>query len=120
MQFFLHIPKYRRRFTKKESGTIKLTPHSPMQSEKEMKEGAIINFPRLIVYDNKKDLKCPVCGKTWNKEGRGYGFVKSGATTHVGFCFAQFLKSIGLQTKQPYNQKKLGWELELIPKQEEK
>lgn len=59
-----------------------------------MKVGDLIESPKLIIH-GPGIFQCPTCGRVWEKEGRGIGFVKSGATTHVFVCWEKSLNDKG-------------------------
>lgn len=56
--------------------------------------GDYVRTPPLRQHPNA--LVCPICGKTWLRDGRGQGFVKAGAFRHVVACWRNALASQGL------------------------
>ena len=53
------------------------------------------DWPKLLL--TAIGCKCPVCGREWELNGGGQGFVKVGARKHVGSCFQKQLANRGFE-----------------------
>lgn len=57
--------------------------------------GNFVNWPKLI--QGRDRWRCPLCERTWPREGGAQGFVKAGARRHVSACWEKKLLAHGLK-----------------------